>query len=149
MDGTTPPASNTFLPRLPFAGATPPTDMALGTNSAARTTSIPGVDARREIVYGLTDEEVRLCLLQVFDDNDEHQRTDYPQYVGPIPGTIENVLRPVVLKLAEGPEGRELLLRELDKRDEHMRANHSPTEEASDPLHAYIQRVVERVRQRG
>ena len=39
--------------------------------------------------------------------------------------------------------GREFLLRELETRDEHVRANHPQPEGASDPPDAYIRSVVE------
>jgi hypothetical protein len=63
-------------------------------------------------------------------------------------GTVENALRPVVVKLSEGTEGRKFLLAELFMRDEHNLANHPQSEESSDPPDAYIRSLVERVRAR-
>src|SRR5205809_7078628 len=112
----------------------------------SRTTSIPRrVRTRREIVYGLTDDEVRDCMLQMFADDDERRRMEHPER--PIPGTIENSLRPFLVKL-EGAEPRESLLAQLFMRDEHIWANHPQSEEASDPPDAYIRSLIEQVRAR-
>src|SRR5438093_12240796 len=87
----------------------------------------------------------RGCLLQKFADDDEHRRTEHPEW--PIPGTIENALRPILVKLSEGTEPRESLLAQLFMRDEHVWANHPQSEEASDPPDTYISSLVERARQ--
>lgn len=101
---------------------------------------------RREIVYGLTDEEVRECMLQMLADDDEHGRMEHPEW--PTPGTVAHALRRMV-KLSEGSDARESLLAQLFMRDEHIWANHAQSEEAGDPTDAYIRSVIERVRQRA
>jgi hypothetical protein len=105
------------------------------------------VNARRDIVDGLTDEEVRECMLQLVADNDEHRWREHSERG--TPDTVENAIRPLVVKLKLGTEPRESLLAELFMRDEHVWANHPRSEEASDPPDAYIRSLVERVRTRG
>jgi hypothetical protein len=102
------------------------------------------MDARQEIGYGLTDEELRECMLQIFADDDEHRRIEYPEW-----GTrsIERIVRQLLVN-SEGTDVPWFLLQLLDLHDEHIRADHLLTEGVSDPPDAYIRSVVDRVRSR-
>jgi hypothetical protein len=90
---------------------------ALPKDLSRRGANIPDVNARQDIVDGLADEEVQECMLQMLADNTEHRRREHSE----TPDTVENAIRPLVVKLKLGTEPRESLLAELFMRYERGR----------------------------
>ena len=87
---------------------------------------------------------------QVAEDDWEHRDTYHaaerdPKYGAIMPATVRSILGNVCRKLSKDVR-RELLLRRLEERDEHMRADHEQSERLAE---AFIQSLVERVRQGG
>jgi hypothetical protein len=86
-------------------------------------------------------------MLQMLTDDDEHRWREHSEWR--TPGTVENSLRLLLVKVELGTEPLESLLAQLFMRDEHIWANHPQSEGARGPPDAYIRSLVERVRARA
>src|SRR5881396_378832 len=126
------------------------------------------MDERREVVYGLSGDEARECLAQMFEERLQHDRVHLTE---PQPGEMKRVLQELVgredvpdvrishssveraktqiirtsIYAYSDEEAREGLLNELGELDEHWRTEHP---DQAEPGIENLRRVVTEVQQR-
>ena len=111
------------------------------------------MDERREVVYGLSGDEARECLAQMFEERLQHQASHGTEteetvvtYSQPVRASVHHMVTEILRKMAYGysdQEAREQVLNELNERDEHWRAEHP---EEPEPGTRYLIEVVNDVR---
>jgi hypothetical protein len=125
------------------------------------------MDERREVVYGLSGDEARECLAQMFEERLQHDRVHLTE---PQPGEMKRVLQELVggedvpdkrishssveraktdiirtsISAYSDEEAREGLLNKLGELDEHWRTEHP---DQPEPGIVNLRRVVTKVRQ--
>jgi hypothetical protein len=126
------------------------------------------MDERREVVYGLSGDEARECLAQMFEERLQHDRVHLTE---PQPGEMKRVLQELVgredvpdvgishssveraktqiIRMSthaySDEEARQGLLNKLGELDEHWRTEHP---DQPEPGIDNLRRVVTEVRQR-
>lgn len=111
------------------------------------------MDDRREVVYGLSGDEARECLAQMFEERVlQHHASHGTEIEETVvtysqPTSVQHAVTEILRKMAyrySDQEAREGVLNELDELDEHWRAEHPDEPEPGDE---YLRRVVAKVRQ--
>ena len=81
------------------------------------------MDERREVVYGLSGDEARECLAQMFEEGLQHQASHGTETAETVQHAITEILRSMAYHYSD-QEAREQVLNKLNERDEHWRAEH-------------------------